>query len=129
MSDASVAVVIPFFQRQRGLLRRAVASIFTEDRSPAAEVIVIDDGSPVRAADELAGLSVPAGSSIKLIEQANRGVAAARNAGLDAVAPSTRYVAFLDSDDMWTTAHLRKMCRAFAQGADFYFSDYHSPNE
>ena len=49
MSDPTIAVIIPYFQREAGILRRALASVFAQTNAPSWEIIVVDDGSPVPA--------------------------------------------------------------------------------
>ncbi len=51
-----VSVVIPFFQRETELLRRSVESILSQQGSHEVRVIIVDDGSPVAASDELGDL-------------------------------------------------------------------------
>ena len=90
MSTPEVAVVIPYFQREAGVLARALRSIFSQDEPPAHEIIVVDDGSPAPAEQELAGLDETLVSDVRIIHQPNGGPAAARNTGLDAVAWARR---------------------------------------
>jgi len=121
-ATAAVGVVIPYFQRRAGLLARAVASAL--DQGEAVYVVVVDDGSPLPARDELATLPEAARAHVKLIEQRNAGVAAARNAALDAMPETIEWIAFLDSDDAWRLSHLANARAALRQGADFYFADH-----
>jgi succinoglycan biosynthesis protein ExoW len=116
-------VVIPYYQEEPGILRGAVMSAIAQERVSDLEIIVVDDGSPAPARDELKDLDFPAHASLKLIEQPNRGPGAARNRGLDAVGPDTIYVAFLDSDDTWTPQHLSNAHSMLGAGYDFYFAD------
>ncbi|MBV8380362.1 MAG: glycosyltransferase family 2 protein [Paucibacter sp.] len=120
-----IAVVIPFFQRQSGVLARALRSVAAQQgcTSPI-RVIVVDDASPVRAREELAALPADLGLDIRLIEQPNAGPGGARNAALDALGPETEHVAFLDSDDEWSASHLAHACRALALGHDAYFANH-----
>lgn len=124
MTDVT-AVIIPFFQREPGILARAIASIDAQRLATghAIDVIVVDDASPRPAAEELSGFSTRDSVSVRIIRQANGGAAAARNTGLDAVSPGTRWVAFLDSDDIWGPDHLARAHRALASGAAMYFAD------
>ena len=90
LSGSSVAVVIPCY-RQRDFLARAIDSALNQSL-PAAEIIVVDDGNEEDLSDF--ARSYPA---ITLLRQANRGLAGARNAGLQA-AKSDKII-FLDADD------------------------------
>jgi len=128
-SGADVGVVIPFWQRERTLLRAAVESVCAQRTPFAVEIVIVDDGSPIAARSELRDLVPPSNVSIRLIERPNGGVAAARNTALDSVMDRVNYMAFLDSDDTWEPDHLRRMMSAFEQGADFYFTDYIRPDE
>jgi succinoglycan biosynthesis protein ExoW len=122
MPNNKIAVVIPFFQREAGLLRRAIDSILAQAITEMPLIIVVDDGSPVRPEPELS--DIIARHQIIIVRQANRGVAAARNRALDELPNSTEIVAFLDSDDWWSPGHLQKLTIAFDAGADFYFCNY-----
>ena len=68
------------------------------------ELIAVDDGS--RDAT-LAWLQTQPDARIRPLAQPNRGVSAARNAGL--AAARGRFVAFLDADDTWAADFLEKM--------------------
>jgi succinoglycan biosynthesis protein ExoW len=120
---APLAVVIPYFQRETGILRRAVASVVAQDDLANVEIIVVDDGSPVAAASEIAGLDAPSAPPIRIVRQANAGPGAARNRGIEA-AGDAAYIAFLDSDDAWLPTHIRNARRALDAGNDVYFANY-----
>ncbi|APW39485.1 hypothetical protein RD110_21565 [Rhodoferax koreense] len=120
-----ITVVIPYFQRSAGVLRKALVSIAQQRgcRMPI-QVIVVDDASPVPAAGELAGAGdMPC--PVQIIAQANAGPGAARNTGLDHAPKETKYIAFLDSDDEWTPDHLARAVCALEAGYDFYFADHY----
>jgi succinoglycan biosynthesis protein ExoW len=122
-----VAVIIPFYQREPGLLAKAIHSIFAQELSPMTDlwVIVVDDSSPVAAADELAALAAIDRNRVTLLTQPNGGPGDARNRGLDLVAAqSADYVAFLDSDDVWKPNHLHDALDVLETGYDFYFCDH-----
>lgn len=99
MTAAPVSVVMPLYNAAR-FVGDALATVRAQAPG-AAEVIVIDDGSTDDGAAIAAAADVP---GMALVRQANRGVAAARNAGL--AAATSPLVAFLDADDLWCTGHL-----------------------
>jgi succinoglycan biosynthesis protein ExoW len=121
-SESRIGVVIPYYQREAGLLRRALNSVATQDHRPI-QVVVVDDGSPRPAAEEITPELRDALSGLTVIVQANRGISGARNAALDALAGDVSAVALLDSDDYWEPSHLRQAAAALHLGADFFFSN------
>lgn len=120
-----IAVIIPFFQQEPGILTRALDSVASQHipEGWSVEVIVVDDGSPRQAQDEVRSVSLREPFHLNVIRQRNGGVAAARNRGLDEVSPSATLIAFLDSDDVWPPDHLARAIRAHDSGFDFYFTD------
>jgi hypothetical protein len=94
----AVSVIVPTFQR-RELVKRAVASVLAQTYRDL-ELIVVDDGSTDGTREALGGID----DRVRYRWQPNRGVAAARNAGLRLA--RGELVAFLDSDDRWLLDHL-----------------------
>jgi hypothetical protein len=101
-----ISVVIPTFNRAH-IISRALASVFAQ-RHPAAEVIVIDDGSTDRTVDLLASY----GEKIRVLNQNHGGPSRARNLGV--ASATSPWIAFLDSDDTWGVEHLAHFARAVA---------------
>ena len=99
-------VVIPLFEKGP-YVRRALESVCAQT-VPAAEIIVVNDGS-TDGGDEVVRAFVPpaGGPRVRVIDQPNRGVSSARNAGI--AAASQPYVAFLDADDRWAPEFLARM--------------------
>jgi len=120
-----IAVIIPFFQHEPGILARALDSVASQHIPDgwSAEVIVVDDGSPRPAQDEVRSLRFPEPLRLRVVRQRNGGVAAARNRGLDEASASATLIAFLDSDDEWRPDHLGRAVAAYRSGFDFYFTD------
>ena len=101
-----VSVVIPTYNRAR-CLAEAVDSVLAQEEAEV-ELIVVDDGSTDGTAHMLAGY----GEAIRVLRQENRGVSAARNAGI--AAAQAELLAFLDSDDVWLPGKLRAQVDFFA---------------
>ncbi len=91
--DGTVSVIIPTFNGG-AFIRETIASVLAQT-SPPLEVIVCDDGSTDDTPRLLRGLD----ARVRVLEQTNRGVSAARNLG--AHHATGRYLAFLDHDDLW----------------------------
>ncbi len=92
-----VAVVIPAKDRA-AVLPRALASVAAQT-TPPDEVIVVDDGSTDGTAEIAEGL----GATVVRHDRP-RGSGPARSTGIRAA--SSRWIAFLDSDDEWFPRHL-----------------------
>ncbi|HEV2223907.1 MAG TPA: glycosyltransferase [Candidatus Acidoferrales bacterium] len=89
-----VSVVIPCFNHGE-FLPEAVASVVASPERDDVEIIVVDDGSTdERTIKEMDALSA---SGIHVIRQQNKGLAAARNAGI--AASKAEYIFPLDADD------------------------------
>jgi glycosyltransferase involved in cell wall biosynthesis len=90
-----VSVVIPCYG-QAAYLRESVESVVAQTYE-SWEAVIVDDGSPDDTAAVARELIAAYGSRIRLIEQANAGLSAARNAGIEVAAG--RYILPLDADD------------------------------
>jgi succinoglycan biosynthesis protein ExoW len=124
-----ISVIIPYYQRNSGVLAKALASISAQKSCPyVLSVLVVDDSSPAPVGPELIRAGVLP-FTVQIIWQANGGPGSARNTGLNHVSPGTRYIAFLDSDDEWLPDHLARAARALDKGHDFYFSDFYQLNQ
>lgn len=108
----SVAIVIPCYQYAR-FLAGAIESAL-DQRVPAAEILVVDDGSTDRPETVVVRYA-----SVRLISQPNRGLAAARNAGLHAV--DSDKVIFLDADDRLLPITIEAGLAAFEQRPEAAF--------
>lgn len=125
----TVAVIIPYFQREPGILSRALDAVCAQQLPEgwAIEVIVIDDGSPHPAREEVQLIASRDQVHLRIIEQPNAGAPAARNRGLEELPTHVDVVAFLDSDDLWPTTHIATAIDAYNLGYDFCFSDNRRP--
>jgi glycosyltransferase involved in cell wall biosynthesis len=96
-----VSVIIPTYNRKT-MLQEAVASVLAQSFRDF-ELIVVDDGSTDGTAADLRSRCE---ARLRVLEQARRGVAAARNLGVRAA--RGEYIAFLDSDDTWLPRKLER---------------------
>lgn len=92
--DPIVSIVIPAWKPRADWLRHAVTSAVGQ-RDCSVEVIVVDDGSPAPVADLLSDLDHPA---LRVVREPHRGVAEARNVGIDLA--RGQYIRFADADDV-----------------------------
>ena len=100
-----VSVIIPTYNRAH-CLGRAVDSVLGQTFTDF-ELIVVDDGST----DGTGELLEAYGERIRVIRQANRGVSAARNAGI--LSSRGEWIALLDSDDTWLPRKLERQVALF----------------
>jgi hypothetical protein len=93
----TTTVVIPAYNKA-ATVGQAIASVAAQTLKPT-KLVVVDDGSTDDTGRAATGaLSQVSGIATMYIRQDNGGVARARNRGLAEV--NTKYVAFLDADDM-----------------------------
>ncbi|MDD2720518.1 MAG: glycosyltransferase family A protein [Gallionella sp.] len=124
VSPATIAVIIPFYQRSAEPLVRAIRSILAQQEVARPLVLIVDDGSPVPARQIVAEHFPAHEDCLRIIEQPNAGAATARNTGLDNVPDGVNQIAFMDSDDEWSSHHLAHAQRLYEQGYEFYFADH-----
>lgn len=105
-----VSVVIPAFNAA-ATISATLASVLAQTLS-RIEVIVVDDGSQDDTLD-ICGAHSRSDPRLRVISQANQGVAAARNAGV--AQARGEFVAPLDADDLWAPGKLQAQLDAFAR--------------
>lgn len=94
---ARVSVVMPAYDAQATLVA-SMRSVLSQDHRDL-ELIVVDDRSRDATWDLVQRQADVDPRVVAIRQPANAGVAAARNAGIEAA--SGEYIAFLDSDDIW----------------------------
>ena len=118
----TIAVLVPYYQREPGLLAGALRCVAAQQVDAVLRVVVVDDESPAPADDDLAQCK-SLGLDVHVIRQSNAGPGGARNTGLDHIGGDADLVAFLDSDDRWRPTHLARAITALESDADLYFSN------
>lgn len=96
------SVIIPVYNRAC-VLRTAIGSVLAQSCQDF-EIVVADDGSQDDPASVIAAIGDP---RIRCLRQENKGGGAARNAAIDAA--RGRFIAPLDSDDVFLPHHLETM--------------------
>lgn len=102
-------------------IERCVRSVGSQSCAPLQH-IVVDDGSNDQTLEVLSDLhrDFP---SLTVIRQAHKGAGPARNAGIEAA--EGRYIAFLDSDDVWLEHKLQRQITFMEeQEGSFTYGDY-----
>lgn len=111
-----VSVIIPVYNGEL-YIGQAIESILSQSYKNT-EIIVVDDGSTDNSAKIIKEFE-----QVKYIYQPNSGPSAARNRGI--AASKGKYIAFLDSDDMYREDKIEKQVRALEQdhNADVVYND------
>ena len=104
-AKTQVSVIIPTYNRG-WTIGEAVDSVLAQDYRDF-ELIVVDDGSTDNTPQVLDAYR----GAIKVFRQENKGVSAARNRGISEA--SGRFIAFLDSDDLWLPQKLSRQVEFF----------------
>lgn len=112
MSPA-VSVVIPVYNPGTWLLP-CLHSVLDQTMTDL-EVVVVDDGST----QDLSWVDQIPDPRVRMLRQPNRGVSAARNAGVSAAAGD--WVAFLDQDDRWDADKLALQWPGMSESSDAAF--------
>ena len=99
MKQVLLSVIIPVYKVEE-TLDRCVESVLRQSVPGSMEVILVDDGSP-DGCPQMCDAWAQRDERIRVVHQDNRGLGAARNAGLDVCRGS--YVTFVDSDDFLAT--------------------------
>lgn len=97
-SLAQLSVIIPCYNA-RPYIAATLRSVLAQE-GVALEVVLVDDGST----DGSAEFVQQAFPQVRVLRQANAGVAAARNRGI--AAASHDWLAFVDADDLWLPGKL-----------------------
>jgi glycosyltransferase involved in cell wall biosynthesis len=99
-TNPMISVIIPAYNRAQ-VIAEALQSVLDQTCTDY-EIIVVDDGSTDETAEVIRGFT----DRVRYVYQENRGSAAARNRGLQEARGD--YIAFLDSDDLFTPEKLQK---------------------
>lgn len=106
-----VSIIVPVYNVER-YLNRCIKSIITQEYKEL-EIILVDDGS-LDGCPLLCDKWAEQDKRIRVVHQANSGLSAARNTGLEMM--SGEYIAFVDSDDYLDSRYVDSMLSAIISG-------------
>jgi len=107
-----VSVIIPAYNAEQ-FVERTLNSVLNQTYQNF-EVIVVNDGSHDRTA-EIVSEMAQRDDRVTLLHQANLGVAAARNLGIQY--SSGEFIAPIDADDLWHPHNIAKQVQRFAESS------------
>lgn len=97
-----ISVVIPLYNKEKQIAK-TLQTVLNQTYQNF-EIVIVNDGSTDGSVEEVLRIS---DSRIRLVNQENGGVSAARNRGIDEA--KGEYIAFLDADDIWAKDHLESL--------------------
>lgn len=119
MNTPEITVVIPAYNAEN-YIADSINSVLSQSFT-SWELIIVDDGSTDNTSEIIH--SFLSDQRITLIKQVNKGVSAARNAGIRAAIG--KFVTFLDADDAYLTDNLKIKYEAINTNSDidYVYSD------
>lgn len=121
MDNYTLSVVIPTYNREK-LILDTLNSILNQECKDV-EIVIVDDGSKDKT-KEVLDPYLNKNNNIKYIYKENTGVSDTRNVGIKN--SSGKYIAFLDSDDVWYENYFTNdLCNSLKESdTDIYVFSY-----
>lgn len=123
MSEIKVSIIVPVYNAEQ-YLKQCIESLINQTYRNL-EIVIINDGSTDNSPN-LCSEFARKDSRIIYIDQANRGVSAARNVGIEHA--TGEWLAFVDSDD-WADPDMIRNLLSFANQCDVVIGDYYIVNK
>lgn len=101
------SIIIPLYNKELSI-KNTIQSVLSQTCQDF-EIVVINDGSTDKGVKIVESVK---DNRIRLIQQENQGVSAARNRGIKEA--SYDWIAFLDADDLWEVNHLEEINKMMA---------------
>lgn len=121
----NVSIIIPAYNCEKYIVR--CLNTLKEQTNKNFEVIIINDGSTDNTQNECEKFALKNNEmEIKIINQENKGVSAARNIGLDNA--NSEWITFIDSDDMVSKKYVEELLKN-SKNSDFVVGNFCEWNE
>lgn len=130
--DPIISVVMPFYNDGK-TIEQSVNSVLNQT-FPCFELLILDDGSTDNRSLETLKKVEKLDKRIKVIHKENEGVAATRDLGVSKSSEKSKYIIFLDSDDLleptyfeccyWTLETNTKASWAYTDSVGFDGAEY-----
>lgn len=111
------SIILPVYNSE-GSLKRTLQSVQSQTCSNF-ELCAVNDGSSDQSGQVLKEFQSTASFKVKLVEQKNAGVAAARNRAVDVA--EAKWLVFLDADDIWSAKKLELLEDAISHQPEIDF--------
>ncbi len=109
--ELKISIVVPIYKVE-SYIHQCIDSVLSQSYQNI-EVVLVDDGSP-DGCPQICDQYACADKRVTVIHQQNRGLSAARNAGVNR--SEGDYITFLDSDDFWCDSDaLKRLCERLRQ--------------
>ena len=99
-----ISIITPYYNSQKYI--EETANSILNQTFPYWEWVIVDDGSPDKEAQEKLKEIEKMDSRIRVLHKENGGTAAARDYGIEKSDERTKYIMFLDSDDLIEKTYL-----------------------
>ncbi|MFI5000688.1 MAG: glycosyltransferase family 2 protein [Reyranellales bacterium] len=109
--EDTVGVVVPMFNSERTIA--ATLQSICGQTHRKLDIVVVDDGSTDDSA-KVVKAWCERDRRVRLVRQSNRGVAAARNAGV--ASTDAALLAFIDADDLWAPSKIEFQLKTLQEG-------------
>ena len=118
--DGLVSVIIPTYN-SASYIKKTVDSVLAQTYENF-EVVLVDDCSKDSTREVLENIAKSDSRVHPFFQEKNNGAAVSRNIGIENA--KGRYIAFLDSDDLWEPDKLEKQLKVLQAGNPFVFCTY-----
>ena len=123
-----ISVVIPSYKTSFEIMEQTIKSVLSQKFQPAEIIVIDDNGGDDYSAQKQRIQTVFGGKLQVVFNEANRGANYSRNRGVNLA--SSSYVAFLDSDDTWSTDYLKNVVEVIKKNnAEFVTTNYQVVHE